>query len=264
MAIQLIDVGNIANDGTGDNLRLAFNKANANFIELYNLTGSLQAISVTAVGNTLVKRDVEGNIFANKSYYTNRFTSLAELPAATTHTGMLVYVVDEGFRASNGTEWVRGFGTGLSTQLNGLAIGAPEKIRKLNFSGTNIRVVADNVDTERVTVSVDADYYKTTVITAIAPTIIDTFSALSVKAAKYLVHVTTGSNVYFTEINVLNYGTDVDLTEYSTMGSLVAPSGDPVKPGEFSASINNGQVELVFTPLAPSNTVRLNRYSILD
>jgi len=34
MAIQSINIGTIANDGTGDDLRVAFNKVNANFSEL--------------------------------------------------------------------------------------------------------------------------------------------------------------------------------------------------------------------------------------
>jgi len=34
MALQTINIGNIANDGTGDDLRVAFNKVNANFTDL--------------------------------------------------------------------------------------------------------------------------------------------------------------------------------------------------------------------------------------
>lgn len=34
MSIELIDIGNIANDGTGDDLRTAFEKVNLNFVEL--------------------------------------------------------------------------------------------------------------------------------------------------------------------------------------------------------------------------------------
>ena len=34
MAVQLINIGNVANDGTGDDLREAFIKTNANFEEL--------------------------------------------------------------------------------------------------------------------------------------------------------------------------------------------------------------------------------------
>ena len=36
MAIQTINIGNIANDGTGDDLREAFIKVNNNFTELNN------------------------------------------------------------------------------------------------------------------------------------------------------------------------------------------------------------------------------------
>tara|TARA_B100001057_G_scaffold424263_1_gene446912 strand:- start:7248 stop:7925 length:678 start_codon:yes stop_codon:yes gene_type:complete len=51
MAIQTINIGNIANDGTGDDIRLAFGKVNDNF-ELLDLRnpGSLTASNVGAVG----------------------------------------------------------------------------------------------------------------------------------------------------------------------------------------------------------------------
>lgn len=39
MAKQIINVGTAANDKKGDSLRSAFQKVNANFTELYNLTG---------------------------------------------------------------------------------------------------------------------------------------------------------------------------------------------------------------------------------
>jgi hypothetical protein len=39
MAIQTINLGTYANDGTGDDLRTAFEKVKANFIELYSISG---------------------------------------------------------------------------------------------------------------------------------------------------------------------------------------------------------------------------------
>ena len=36
MAKQVINIGTVANDGTGDPLRTAFDKVNDNFTELYN------------------------------------------------------------------------------------------------------------------------------------------------------------------------------------------------------------------------------------
>ena len=41
MAKQTISIGSAANDGTGDGLRTAFNKVNANFTELYNADAAL-------------------------------------------------------------------------------------------------------------------------------------------------------------------------------------------------------------------------------
>ena len=51
MAIQNINIGNIANDGTGDDIRVAFGKVNDNFEELdLRNPGSLTASNVGAVG----------------------------------------------------------------------------------------------------------------------------------------------------------------------------------------------------------------------
>ena len=47
MAKQVINIGTVANDGTGDPLRTAFDKANDNFDELYNGAGGIANDSVT-------------------------------------------------------------------------------------------------------------------------------------------------------------------------------------------------------------------------
>lgn len=50
MAQQQIDVGSAANDGTGDPLRTAGQKINANFDELYGVTGQAAMIPIMASG----------------------------------------------------------------------------------------------------------------------------------------------------------------------------------------------------------------------
>lgn len=52
MSQQTIGIGTVANDGTGDPLRTAFNKANSNFTELYNGLGGVIAKSGTAAALT--------------------------------------------------------------------------------------------------------------------------------------------------------------------------------------------------------------------
>ena len=45
MAQQTINIGTVANDGTGDPLRTAFDKANDNFTELYGFGGDISAVT---------------------------------------------------------------------------------------------------------------------------------------------------------------------------------------------------------------------------
>ena len=62
MAKQTINVGTTANDKKGDSLRAAFQKVNANFTELYNLTGaaSLTELAQDYAAQMLVNGDHEG------------------------------------------------------------------------------------------------------------------------------------------------------------------------------------------------------------
>lgn len=68
MAIQLINVGNVANDGTGDDLREAFVKINQNFEEL-----DLRDDEQTSVSNLGVAGE---GIFAQKINYDLQFKKL--------------------------------------------------------------------------------------------------------------------------------------------------------------------------------------------
>ena len=55
MAIQTINIGNIVNDGLGDDLRTAFQKVNANFLEL-STTSTTTASNVGAAGIGIFKQ----------------------------------------------------------------------------------------------------------------------------------------------------------------------------------------------------------------
>ncbi len=68
MAIQTINIGNIANDGTGDDLREAFIKVNDNFTEL--------STSVTSVNVQASNLGTGTGLFAQKSDNTLQFKSL--------------------------------------------------------------------------------------------------------------------------------------------------------------------------------------------
>jgi len=69
MAIQSINIGSIANDGTGDDLREAFNKVNANFIDLDTKLS-------TAEGSDAENLGLGEGIFAQKSDNTLQLRSI--------------------------------------------------------------------------------------------------------------------------------------------------------------------------------------------
>ena len=73
MNITLIDIGNIANDGTGDDLRTAFQKVNENFVELE-----------TSVDASTVAANIGGGvgIFKQKVENTLQFRSLETILSA--------------------------------------------------------------------------------------------------------------------------------------------------------------------------------------
>lgn len=62
MAKQIINIGTSANQGNGDPLRTAFQKINANFDELYTLTGvaSLTELAQDYAAQMFVNGDHEG------------------------------------------------------------------------------------------------------------------------------------------------------------------------------------------------------------
>jgi hypothetical protein len=65
MAIQTINLGNVVNDGLGDDLRTAFEKVNANFLELVNVL-DIDAANAQEVGYGIFKEKSESTlIFKN-------------------------------------------------------------------------------------------------------------------------------------------------------------------------------------------------------
>jgi hypothetical protein len=72
MAKQTIGIGTAANDGTGDPLRTAWTKANANFTDLYNYSADLSGITNAATART--------NLGLGTSAVVNTGTSGATIP----------------------------------------------------------------------------------------------------------------------------------------------------------------------------------------
>ena len=61
MPIQTINIGNLVNDGLGDDLRTAFQKVNSNFSELYYVGNMTAANSSSTIGTVIFKEKVDIN-----------------------------------------------------------------------------------------------------------------------------------------------------------------------------------------------------------
>ncbi len=80
MAIQTINIGNVVNDGLGDDLRTAFQKVNANFNDLYtSLTPTARNIGISGaglfaqkVGNELQFKNIVAGTKLTLEEYDNR------------------------------------------------------------------------------------------------------------------------------------------------------------------------------------------------
>lgn len=104
MSIQKINIGNIANDGTGDTHRAAFKKINENFDELSN---SIQG-EVDAIADTIVQRDSQSGINVFKINFRNEYSSVSTFPDATSQGGMVAYSINENAEYySNGNSWIK-------------------------------------------------------------------------------------------------------------------------------------------------------------
>ena len=110
MAKQVINIGTLANDGTGDTLRASFDKINDNFTEAYNLDiNQLANVDTSANGGlangkVLAYDSSSGKFEPSSLVYASNLTDLADVTIASPALGEVV--------RHNGTNWAN---TTLST-----------------------------------------------------------------------------------------------------------------------------------------------------
>jgi len=142
MAKQSINRGLTANDGTGDNLRVAAGKINDNTDEIYNAIGDGTTAKSLVTNNVL---DVPG---ANK--VSANFNALSDLPDANTYHGMFAHVHAEGkaYYAHAG-QWVELVDTTSNIdKLANVNLGSGATAGQvLKYTGT-VWSAADDVDTQ--------------------------------------------------------------------------------------------------------------------
>jgi hypothetical protein len=156
MAVEVINIGNIANDGTGDDLREAFRKVNDNFDDLdtrfpeaatgVNLSQVGEGIFASATNSELSFKTLIGG--ANINLTATDSTITLDVPDS---LGQLIAITDSGSVVVNNgqTLGVNG-GTGLTTSASGQNLiieatdgilsqdGSPELSATLDANTNNI------------------------------------------------------------------------------------------------------------------------------
>jgi len=87
MSRQFVNIGTVANDGTGEPIRSALDKLNDNFIEVYTALG----------GDTLTTIINNGELdLTGSNKITFLFNDTLDLPAASSYHGMFAHVHTQG------------------------------------------------------------------------------------------------------------------------------------------------------------------------
>jgi len=117
MAIELIDLGNIANDGTGDDLRTAFEKVNLNFVELdTNIDASI----------------IGSNVGGGAGVFKQKTTNILEFRTIDSGSNLSVTVV--GDKIVIDTDFADKDITVGSLEVVGNGVGAPTVITQNNIT----------------------------------------------------------------------------------------------------------------------------------
>lgn len=127
MVQQVIDVGNVANDGQGDPLRTAFQKTNANFTELYNIGG----ISGIANGTSNISIVEDSTVSISAANVANVFVVSG---TGATNQGLLL----SNTISATGNVTAGGLFFGNGSQLTGVISSAPASLITGNTLSANV------------------------------------------------------------------------------------------------------------------------------
>ena len=94
MAIQNINIGSAANDGTGDPLRTAYDKINDNFVELYGVTGAGSGNNIAISGNSIISENSNGDVILDPNGTGKVVVATSAELRFTDHTDKAILFVD--------------------------------------------------------------------------------------------------------------------------------------------------------------------------
>lgn len=218
MAIQVINVGNLANDGTGDDLREAFIKVNQNFDELDLRAANIEGANVGVGGFT---------IFKEKTGNTLNFRALQPDPLA---PGTVEFRVSEDGNTLflKSTQATLVFTDGVNTITSNVS-------EPIIFQGAVNTGAVVSVDNNTKTISIDSQLVREN-SPAVSATLnmqnnnivnAGTINGVNLESVAQVATLDFGgvTNVISSIIDYLTYTTDVDF------GTITAPANVTLDEG---------------------------------
>ena len=117
MALQNINIGNIANDGTGDSLRIAFDKVNKNFLDI-EARATVQNVIENLGSGAGVYYSKENNVLYFKSIVAGANVSVTETNAEITINSTENFTIQSDNNAVNISGTGKFFGVKGSANIN--------------------------------------------------------------------------------------------------------------------------------------------------
>jgi hypothetical protein len=249
MAQELINIGDLPNDGKGDSIRIAFTKINNNFTEVFNTLNANSTDGTESLSNTIVYTSSSTDPNQTLDRLDSRVYNTARyLIEATTNEHIQI---EELLLMHNVSE-VRYVRYGQMTSGPLLA----------NFSG---RLIGNEF---RLTTSPQFDLVSFKVLRTVIPLmennlvtlasdrpnqLVDINDATVNKSVKYIIESRFGNQCQVEEILVMHNSVDAYIMSYATLNSA------PFVIARYSAVLENNLLKLTGTPTYPGVKVKFTK-----
>lgn len=134
MALQNINIGNIANDGTGDSLRIAFDKVNKNFLDI-EARSTIQVEAENLGNGSGVFYNKENGVLYFKSLVAGNNITLTQSPTEIVINSAENFTIQSDNNAVNISGTGKFFGVKGSSNINTTLVGQNMTI---TVAGTNL------------------------------------------------------------------------------------------------------------------------------
>jgi hypothetical protein len=230
MTKQVINVGTTANDKKGDSLRLAFQKVNANFTELYKAVGLAdtgQDTALTFVGSTIGTDDSSSIVIDRATTVTSNLSVGGDIVPQTANGGDLgsSTLPWRSLYVSNNTIYIGGTAVGLDANGN------------LTVSGSRVGTTSYNDLTGKPTLTTVATTGAYADLTG-KPTIPTLVSQLS-NDSGFLTSVGNISNIQ----SEGNINIDINLSDSTLRRWQFGEDGDTVFPNNVSINYSGNNIQ---------------------